>query len=105
MIENGHDTKIRDNPLNENFKKQEFQDLWNRINQRYSYTVKFESPELIEKSADALNANLRVAELTYTTTAGEQDDGLNLDVTETKTKKLKHAQGSSAAYDLVGKIA
>jgi type III restriction enzyme len=104
MIEDGHDTKVRDNPLNENFKKQEFQDLWNRINQRYAYTVEFESPELIKKSADALNANLRVTELMYTTTTGEQNDGLNLDVTKTKTQKLKHAQGSSVAYDLVGKI-
>jgi type III restriction enzyme len=105
MIEDGHDTKVRDNPLNENFKKQEFQDLWNRINQRYAYTVEFESPELIEKSADALNTNLRVTELMYTTTTGEQNERLNLDVTETTTRKLKHAQGSSVVYDLVGKIA
>ncbi|MDR0764071.1 MAG: DEAD/DEAH box helicase family protein [Synergistaceae bacterium] len=105
MIEDGHDTKLKSNPLNENFYKQEFQDLWKAINRRYAYTVEFDSHELIEKSADALNANLRVAELMYTTTTGAQKDGMDLGVTETKTRKLKHSQGSSVAYDLIGKIA
>ncbi|MDR1471953.1 MAG: DEAD/DEAH box helicase family protein [Synergistaceae bacterium] len=105
MVEDGHKTSIKENPLNENFCKREFQDLWKAINRRYAYTVEFDSPELIEKSADALNANLRVAELMYTTTTGEQSGGMDLDVTETKTARLKRARGSSAAYDLIGKIA
>ena len=39
-----------ENRLNENFTKKEFQELWNRINHKYAYTVNFESKELIEKA-------------------------------------------------------
>jgi type III restriction enzyme len=104
MIEDGHDTKVKDNPLNDNFKKQEFQDLWNKINQRYAYTVEFDSPELIEKSIAALNANLRVTKLQYTLTTGGQT-GAEFEVEHTRTQELKHAAGSSVPYDLIGKIA
>ncbi|MDR0861872.1 MAG: restriction endonuclease subunit R, partial [Oscillospiraceae bacterium] len=105
MVEDGHDTKVKDNPLNDNFYKQEFQDLWKAINQRYAYTVEFNTPELIEKSVAALNAGLYVTELMYMTTTGEQNEGVDIDVTGTKTSKLKHAQVNSVPYDLVGKIA
>lgn len=50
MIDNGHETKIPDNELNENFYKKEFQELWNYINHKYAYTVDFDSSELITKS-------------------------------------------------------
>ena len=43
MIENGHETTIQDNCLNDNFKKKEFQELWRRINHKYAYTVDFDS--------------------------------------------------------------
>jgi type III restriction enzyme len=104
MIEDGHDTKIRDNPLNENSKKQEFQDLWDRINQRYAYTVGFDSRELIEKSVAALNANLIVKTLQYTLTKGVQA-GTEFGIERTQTRELKHAAGISVQYDLIGKIA
>jgi len=104
LVANGHETKISDNPLNDNFYKQEFQDLWKAINGRYAYTVEFDSPELIEKSIAALNAGLRVAKLQYTLTEGVQT-GAEFDVSRTQTRTLKHAEGSSVLYDLVGKIA
>jgi len=104
MIEDGHGTKLRDNPLNENFKKQEFQDLWNRINRRYAYTVEFDSPELISKSVAALNANLRVTRLSYTLTEGIQT-GTEFGVERTQTRTLDRAAGSAVSYDLIGKIA
>jgi type III restriction enzyme len=104
MIEDGHDTKVKDNPLNENFAKQEFQELWSKINQRYAYTVEFDSPELITKSVAALNANLRVTKLSYTLTEGIQT-GTEFDVERTQTRTLDHAEGSSVPYDLIGKIA
>jgi type III restriction enzyme len=105
MVEDGHDTKLKSNPLNENFCKQEFQDLWKTINGRYAYMVEFDSRELIENSIGALNANLCVAELMYTATTGEQNEGMDIDVTETKTRKLEYSQGSAISYDLIGKIA
>ena len=48
MFENGHQSKVQDNKLNENFKKKEFQALWNLINHKYAYTVAFDSVELIK---------------------------------------------------------
>ncbi|MDR1351311.1 MAG: DEAD/DEAH box helicase family protein [Zoogloeaceae bacterium] len=104
MIEDGHGAKVKGNPLNENFRKQEFQELWKRINQRYAYTVEFDSPELIQKSAAALNANLRVTKLQYTLTEGVQT-GTEFDIKRTQTQELKHAAGSSVQYDLISKIA
>jgi type III restriction enzyme len=99
---NGHETKVKDNPLNENWK--DFKELWERINKKYEYTVEFDSAELIEKSVVAINSELRVARLSYTLTKGEQI-GTDFNVEHTETKKLNRAQGSFAEYDLIGKIA
>ena len=102
MASNGHETKVRDNPLNENW--QDFKELWERINKKYAYTVEFDSDELIQKSIAAINAELRVARLSYSITRGEQD-GIAFNVESTETKKLDRAQGSYVGYDLIGKIA
>ena len=51
----------KQNRLNENFTKKEFQELWNRINHKYAYTVNFESKELIEKAIAAINKELVVS--------------------------------------------
>ncbi|MDR3110985.1 MAG: DEAD/DEAH box helicase family protein [Planctomycetaceae bacterium] len=104
MIDNGNATKVKENPLNANFAKQEFQELWKAINQRYAYTVAFDSPELIEKSVKAINENLNVTKPQYTLTEGVQK-GAEFDVTKTKTRTLEKAAGSSVRYDIVGKIA
>lgn len=101
MAGNGHETKVKDNPLNENWK--DFKELWERINKKYAYTVEFDSEELIQKSIAAINIELRVARLTYTLTKGEQT-GTDFKVERTETKKLDRAQGSFAEYDLIGKI-
>lgn len=102
MAGNAHETKVKENPLNENWK--DFQELWEKINKKYAYTVDFNSEELIEKSITAINNDLRVAKLTYTLTRGEQI-GTEFNVEHTVTKKLDRAQGSFAEYDLIGKIA
>lgn len=70
MFTNGHETKVRDNPLNENFAKKAFQALWHEINHKYSYTVEFDSYELIKKAIAHINEKLFVSELQYTTTTG-----------------------------------
>ena len=43
MFVDGHETKVTENPLNDNFAKKEFQALWNEINHNYAYTVSFDS--------------------------------------------------------------
>ena len=99
---NGRDTKVTENALNDNWK--DFKELWERINKRYAYTCEFESGDLIAKSIAAINTDLRVAKLSYTLTKGGQK-GTDFSIEKTETKKLDHAQGSFADYDIIGKIA
>ena len=114
MIENAHDTKVKDNPLNENFHKKEFQTLWKQINHKYAYTVEFDSNELIEKAIAHIDDKLFVSQLQYTTTIGRQKEEMNEYEVErgdsfggekTKTKTLAHSEISGVRYDLIGKIA
>lgn len=114
MIKDGRETKVRDNPLNDNFSKKEFQTLWGYINHKYAYTVSFDSDELIQKASAYINEKLNVSELMYTATVGQQkkdmnqyeiERGASFDGERTKTKKLDHAGSSMVKYDLVGKIA
>lgn len=98
--------KITENPLNDNFYKEEFKKLWNYINHKYAYTVDFDSDELIARAIKAIDEQLYVTELTYVRTIGSQGKD-NLDFTEgkTKTTTLRNTGGSNAVYDLIGKIA
>ena len=114
MIVDGHETKVKENPLNENFAKAEFQALWNQINHKYAYTVSFDSNELIQKAVAHINDNLFVSELQYTATVGRQKDEMNeheLDRgdsfgnVKTRTKTLREVHSSHLEYDLVGKVA
>ena len=114
MFSDGHETKIKDNPLNDNFAKAEFQSLWKQINHKYAYTVEFDSDELICKSIDYINEKLFVSELQYTTTIGHQKSKMNeyeiergdsFNVEKTRTQTLKYNQTSQIKYDLIGKVA
>ena len=114
MIDDGNETKVSSNELNENFAKKEFQTLWGYINHKYTYTVDFDSKELIQKAIDHIDNELFVSELQYTVSYSEQKADLNSDMIKdgdsfngekSKTKNLKHAQTSQIKYDLIGKIA
>ena len=111
MVEDGR--KPKTNPLNENFEKKEFQELWRRINQKAVYRVEFDSEELVRKCVSALDSQLRVTPLQYTVQTGIQGDGLT-------DEQLKAGDGfaltgstterggsvhSLVKYDLLGKIA
>lgn len=102
MAGNGRETKIKDNPLNENWAA--FKDLWERINKRYAYTVEFNGDELIQKSISAIDAELKVSRLSYTLTKGSQE-GTDFNIERTETKKLERAHGGLATYDIIGKVA
>lgn len=106
--------KVKDNPLNENFAKKEFQALWREINHKYAYTVDFDSAELIRNAIAHIDKKLFVSELQYTTTIGRQKAEMNEYEIErgdsftgekTRTQTLKHAEASQIKYDLIGKIA
>lgn len=114
MIRDGHETKILENALNDNFYKKEFQTLWNYINHKYAYTVGFDSDELIQKSISYLDEKMYVTRLQYTVTSGSQEENLKAEdlqsgggfIAETSsTHTLDRSKGSSVSYDLVGKIA
>ena len=114
MIKEAPTSSLKENPLNENFHKKEFQTLWNAINHKYAYTVSFDSGKLIEHAIDAINERLQVSLLQYTTTTGQQKENMNVHEIDrgdsfgnvhTKTQTLRSAHTSAAKYDLIGKIA
>jgi type III restriction enzyme len=111
-IENEYTQKP--NRVNRNLHKKEFLELWERINKKAVYTVHFDSGELIDKAADALDKELKVRQLQYRIIAGEMEN----DVTEDEIKqgdafKVKDngtitsetSIYSYVTYDLIGKLA
>lgn len=114
MIRDGHETKVQENALNDNFYKKEFQTLWGYINHKYAYTVEFDSEELIRKSIAHIDDKMFVARLQYTVTTGEQEKDWNTEkinsgatfvAEKSQTYTLDRAESSQVRYDLVGKIA
>jgi len=106
MIDDGHGTKIPDNKVDKE-RWELFKDLWERINTKYAYTVKFKREDIITKSIAAIDSELWVSELSYTSTLGSQDienKSTDLTVGKTQTKKLKRPQSSTVLYDIIGKI-
>lgn len=114
VIEDGNTTKVQENKLNGNFYKKEFQTLWGYINHKYTYTVEFDSEELIKKAAAHIDEKMFVAKLQYTVTKGTQDEDWSADKVKAgdgfiadsiNTYNLDRSEGSHVKYDLVGKVA
>jgi len=110
-VEDGR--KPKTNPLNDNFQKKEFQELWKRINQKAVYRVEFDSNELVRKCVGALDSQLRVTPLQYTVQTGIQGDGLTdeqlkagdgFELTGSTTERGGSIH-SLVKYDLLGKVA
>lgn len=108
------DRATKTNPLNENFHRKEFQELWKRINQKAVYTVWFDSDELVRECVMLLDRNLRVSPLQYVVQRGEQKDNADFDdlkkgeafeLQEIERAKHQASIHSGVAYDLIGKIA
>lgn len=115
-IENENKITKNSIDLNENFKRKEFQELWNKINVKSSYLVDFDSDELIENCIKEINddkfkVNRMIAKVSY----GEQKDELSesdLAIGEAmenpktnKPEELEEEALSTIKYDLVGEIA
>ena len=110
-IENDRGAKT--NPLNANFEKKEFKELWNRINRKAAYSVHFDSTELVAKCIQAIDRELNVKPLQYTVQRGEQTEGLTYEeiqsgdgfkVRETSNEDNVHSIHSAVKYDLIGKV-
>ena len=108
MIEDGNGkAEVVNDHLNENAAKEEFKRLWEQINHRYVYTVHYDSEELIKKAIKSIDSNLRVTQLKYVVTSGEQGED-ELDFTgkqSTRTQEMREVSTSDVPYDLVGDIA
>lgn len=113
LPEVGDDRKPKTNPLNTNFEKKEFQELWKRINRRAVYRVEFDSSELVKNCVNTLTEELRVSPLHYTIQSGIQNEeiadtqlqkgeGFRLENTAIETNKA--SVHSVVKYDLLGKI-
>ncbi len=105
--------KALKNPLNANFEKKEFKELWNHINHKAVYSVQFDTKELVGKCIGALDKELKVSPLQYNIVAGEQADEATYDsvrkgesfrISETATVTHKASVHSAVRYDLIGKI-
>lgn len=114
MIRDGNETKVSDNPLNDNFYKAEFKRLWQLIQHKYAYTVDFDGEELARKAIVHIDDKMFVTRLQYTVTTGQQER----DVTAAKLKSgdafvaeksrtytLDGGANSAVKYDVIGKIA
>jgi type III restriction enzyme len=110
----GDDRKPKTNPLNANFEKREFKELWNRINRKAVYRVEFDSNELIRNSIRALDKELNVTPLQYTIQSGTQGDqitdsqlkrGESFQLVNTAVETHNASIHSAVTYDLLGKLA
>ena len=108
MIEDGNGSAtVVNGSLNKNAEKEQFKRLWEEINPRYVYTVHYDSEELISKAIGYINEKLRVTQLKYVVTTGEQGED-EVDFTgklSTRTQQMSEVSTSQVAYDLVGEIA
>lgn len=113
-------TVIKENPLNANFAKREFQELWQKINHKYAYAVTFDSEVLVAKSVKKINQNLMVSRLVFEVTnaevtAKQKGDGGEFVVADPDNpygsevrkarKEVKKLAASRVKYDLVGAVA
>ncbi len=113
MPDIGDDRKPKVNVRNKNFDKDEFQELWKKINRKAIYQVNFDSDELVEKSVNAIDQELEVTPLQYTTEVGlqkasltdsELKKGSGFEIAERDRQLHSASIHSSVTYDLIGEI-
>ena len=110
MVSNGR--KPKRNPLNENFHKKEFQELWSRINRKAVYQVNFESEDLIDKCVSKMDSSLRVTALQYIITGGELIEEVTGESLKAGSAFVQSyidtdevaSANSGVTYDLIGRV-
>lgn len=107
-IENRNKTRVAVAINKKNFAKQEFQELWARINQKSAYTVEFDATELQQKAIDSINNNLHVTPVTVVVTNGairEITENGFIDGEQSVRRTVVKTADVGLKYDLIGKIA
>lgn len=97
---------------NPNFKKKEFQALWEKINLKTIYEVKFDTEKLINDSKIRINVQLNIGDRVYEVKTGELQDGTREQMqegslvreSERQYLKLKNDLYTNTVYDIVGEI-
>lgn len=97
---------------NQNFSKKEFQALWEKINLKTIYEVKFDTDKLISDSRIRINAQLNIGDRVYEVKTGELQDGTKEQMQEgslvkesqRQYLKIKNDLYTNAVYDIVGEI-
>ena len=112
--EDAHGNNVEARLDQEKLHQKEFVELWNRINHKSFYTVKFDRQQLIENAIHELDTKLNVTRVIVKTEYGEQAARLESKTQLTqgeafrKTKSDQMAAESaplgSIRYDLVGKM-
>ncbi len=109
------DRKAKLNPLNANFEKKEFQELWGRINRKAIYAVKFRHRRAGREMRSGDRQELKVSPLQYTMhrrrtgrrgqlrSPSRSGDGFR--VQETRPRPITPRSSSAVKYDLLGKLA
>jgi len=99
--------------LNDNFNKKEFQKLWSKIKIKTVYEVNFDSLELIEKSVNSINLNLKIKKSkAVITTGGQENEIIEADLKSgsfikksgQKVEQVDFLSSDSIKYDLVEEI-
>ena len=110
---NGRDKNIPKLEPNENFKKKQFQKLWDKINVKSTYTVNFNSDELIKKCIEILDKDLMVSDITYNIKHGQMkqnnskeqlEQGEGFELIKSETNKVNAFASTGVKYDLIGKL-
>jgi len=113
LADNERNRNIASVTVNNNFYKKEFQELWNQINRKSVYTVKFDSEELVKKCVWALDSHLKVPAIRYAIRHGEMNriesqqqlkSGEAFQTREAKTELVEVKPDFRVKYDLVGKL-
>ncbi|MGV7118886.1 type III restriction-modification system endonuclease [Paenibacillus kyungheensis] len=111
--QNSRENNVKDVNVNHNFQKKEFQELWNQINRKSMYTVRFDSQKLIQDCIMALDLKLHVPVLRYDIAYGAIDQieskeqllaGESLQMRETHVVVAESSTQSTIKYDLIGKL-
>ena len=114
-IENGKDNNTVVNLEKDKIDRDEFKELWSRINHKSVYAVDFDSEELVRKAVQALDEKLRVTELYFTVETGHLDAIQSKEALEAGKAFIREVNGmnqhkakvrvnNGIKYDLVGKL-
>lgn len=105
---------IKDLYPNKNFDKEEFQELWKKINVKTIYEVDFDTEELVKKAINSIDRNLVVNKIdVIITTAGQKDtidenmlrNLKSIEVNKKYRESINLSVNGNIKYDLIGEIA